>query len=302
LTTIKRHYKIILLTKKKMMKTDNTNLIADLKEYFLRRPSVEMAFVFGSRVKGKMTIESDLDIAVYLKPKTGKLDCEDEVFFEEENEIWNDIEKISKCNIDFIVLNRAPSLLAWSILKNGKPIIIKNRFRYLDFLLRTTSNAIDFRNFISDFRAIKMRSQSLNLEDKDRLIKLTDFLETELSDYDKYKNFDFKTYESDREKRRSLERWIENIINASIDIAKVILASQKKQFPETYIDILKTLASLSSFEESIANKMASFVKLRNIIAHEYLDLRFTQIQEFLKEAKKIYAYLINYADVFIKDN
>lgn len=273
-----------------------------LKGYFSQKPTVEMAFVFGSRVKDRAGLESDFDIAVYFKPKTGKLDCEDEVFFEEEDEIWNDLEKIVRNKVDFVVLNRAPALLALSVIKNGQPLIIKNRFRYLDFMLRVSSTAIDFREFINDFRAIKLRSRSLNLEDKDRLIKLADFLETELADYDKYKDIDFKNYESNKEKRRSVERWVENIINASIDIAKVILASQKRELPETYFDILKTLGSLSGFEEKIAEKMASFVKLRNIIAHEYLDLRFTQIQDFLKEAENIYTYLINYTDEFLKNN
>jgi len=271
-----------------------------LKKYFFSQPLVEMAFVFGSQVKGKTTPESDFDIAVYFKPKTGKLDWEDEVFFEEESEIWNDLEKIIKGKVDFVVLNRAPALLAFSIIKNGRPIVIKNRFRYLDFMLRISSAAIDFREFVQDFRAIKSRSSSLNLEDKDRLIKLIDFLETELADYNKYKNLDFKIYESNKEKRRSVERWVENIINASIDIAKVILASQKRPLPDTYIDVLKMLVILPNFNQEMAEKMASFVKLRNIIAHEYLDLRFAQIQDFLKESKNIYTYLINYTDEFLK--
>lgn len=271
----------------------------ELKKYFLHKPSVEMAFIFGSRIKGKETIESDLDVAVYFRPKSGNLDCEEEVFFEEENEIWNDVEKIAKCKVDLVVLNRAPGILASSIIKNGEPIIIKNRLRYLDFMLRISSAAIDFREFIKDFRAIKARSSSLSLEDKDRLIKLTDFLETELSDCDKYKDLDFKTYETNGEKRRSVERWIENIINASIDVAKVILASQKKQLPDTYIDTLKMLITLPNFDEKIAEKMAFFVKLRNIIAHEYLDLRFRQIQEFIKDSKNLYPYLVNYVDGFL---
>ena len=281
---------------------DNESLINNLRDYFFQKPSVEMAFIFGSRITGRTTIESDFDIAVYFKPKSGRLDCEEEIFFKEENEIWNDIEKILKCRTDFVVLNRVPAILAFSIIKNGKPIIIKNRFRYLDFFLRISSMAIDFREFVQDFRAIKARSSSLSLEDKDRLIKLTDFLETELADYDKYKDLDFKTYEGDREKRRSIERWIENIVNASIDIAKILLASEKKQLPDTYVDILKLLVTLPNFNEERADKIAFFVKLRNIIGHEYLDLRFSQIQEFIKESKIIYAYLIDYTDNFLKNN
>lgn len=97
-----------------------------------------------------------------------------------------------------------------------------------------------------------------------------------------------------------MERWIENIVSSSIDIAKVLLASSKKQLPDTYVDTLILLSILPGFEEEKAKKLASFARLRNIIAHEYLDLRFSQIQNFLKEAKNIYTYLVNYTDGFLK--
>jgi uncharacterized protein YutE (UPF0331/DUF86 family)/predicted nucleotidyltransferase len=261
-----------------------------------------MAFIFGSQSKGQTTIESDFDIAVYFKPKSGILEYEEDVFYEEENEIWNDVEKITKCKVDLIALNSAASTLAFPIIKNGIPIVIKNRLRYLDFMLKVSSTAIDFREFMRDFRLIKARSRSLVPEDKDRLIKLVDFLESELNDYEKYENLNFITYENDREKRRSCERWTENIINASIDIAKVLLASEKKQLPDTYADTLRLLATLRNFNEDTAEKLASFVRLRNIMAHEYLDLRFSRLQDFIKEAKNICSDLVNFTDNFLKKN
>ena len=180
-------------------------LLPILKDYFSTQDDVEMAFLFGSTAKGTETINSDVDIAVYFKPKSGKTECESESFYEQENETWNDVEKIVKRKVDFVVLNRAPAILASSIIKNGEAVFIKNRFRYLDFMLKISSLAIDFREFIRDFRAIKARSHSLSLEDKDRLIKLVDFLESELKDTEKYQGLDFRTYETDREKRRSVE-------------------------------------------------------------------------------------------------
>ena len=52
-----------------------------------------MAFLFGSRAKGQETSESDADIAVYFKPKSGQLEWEDETEYENESKIWSDIEK-----------------------------------------------------------------------------------------------------------------------------------------------------------------------------------------------------------------
>jgi len=137
---------------------------------------------------------------------------------------------------------------------------------------------------------------------KDRLIKLVSFLEKELEDFEEYEKLDFKTYEADRKKRRSIERWVENIANVSIDIAKILLASKKQQLPDTYVDTVNLLAVLDNFDEEKSKKMASFVKLRNLMTHEYLDLRFNQIQEFVKEAKNLYGFLVEYTDNFLKNN
>lgn len=284
------------------MKKELENSIKKLKDYFEKRDDILMAFIFGSRLKNSVRLGSDWDIAVYFKPETGRLECEEEVFYKQEATIWNDLESILKCSVDLVVLNRAPATLAFPIVNKGESIIIKNKSVYLKFLLAISSLAIDFRKFMRDFIAIKARSHSLNFEDQDNLIKLVNFIETELNDFNKYQDLTFETYTTNRVKKRSVERWVENIINASIDIAKILLASEKKQLPDTYGDILKLLIAMPNFNEEISNKLASFVGLRNILAHEYLDLRFKQIQEFLKEAKKIYGYLVRYTDNFLKKN
>jgi len=56
--------------------------------------------------------------------------------------------------VDFLVLNRAPATVADTALK-GLPIVIKDRKRYMDFLLRVTSEAIDFREWVEGYWRIK---------------------------------------------------------------------------------------------------------------------------------------------------
>jgi len=60
-------------------------------------------------------------------------------------------------------------------------------------------------------------------EDRERLIRYIDFMESELSDFPRFSKVNWKIYSENRDLRRNLERWIENIVNCSIDIAKVIL-------------------------------------------------------------------------------
>mgnify|MGYP000622107596 CR=1 FL=1 len=86
-------------------------------------------------------------------------------------------------------------------------------------------------------------------ENRERLIRYVDFLESEIEDFSKFLKVDWKTYSVDRDIRRNLERWIENIVNCSIDIAKVLLISESKQIPGSYKGILMELGATEYFDE-----------------------------------------------------
>ena len=109
-----------------------------------------------------------------------------------------------------------------------------------------------------------------------------DFLEDEMQSYEEFKDFTQLIYQSDRTQKRSVERWVENVVLSSVDMAEIVLASQKVRAPDKYREILKSLSFLNGFDKEIADKLGEFARLRNIITHEYLDIRWRQIQEFIK--------------------
>ena len=272
-----------------------------LKAYFTEQPEVVMAFVFGSVVKGQETQESDVDIAVYFKPVSRFLEWEEQYEYVREDEIWGEVEKIVGKRTDLVILNRAPSTLAYSVLQDGKIIVIKDLGLYRRFFLLISSAAEDFREFVKDFWTIKQRSFSLSEIDKNRLIKILDFMESELIYYSNFTNLDQAGYEKDIATRRNLERWAENIVNASIDVAKIILGSEKKEIPQTYREILQKLGSLDGFDGEVAERLSRFAKLRNVLAHEYLDLRFAQLKKFIDESESDYKKLIAFAKKFVQN-
>lgn len=254
-----------------------------------------MAFLFGSHAKGQPISESDVDIAIYFVPKDREIEWEEDKDYKEEDALWLDIEKIVGCNTDLVVLNRAPSGLASEILRTGTPIIIKDRNLYWRFFSLVGSAAEDFREIIKDWWAIRERSRSLSQEDKMKLMRAADFLQNELAEIEKFLAIDQREYQNNNDTRRNLERWIENIVNSSIDIAKTLLASEKKQLPETYAELLRSLGLLNGFDEGIAQALGEFAKLRNLLAHEYLDIRFSKIKKFLEKAEDIYGHLLGFA-------
>mgnify|MGYP001618036664 FL=1 len=115
-----------------------------------------------------------------------------------------------------------------------------------------------------------------------QLRKHLDFLVSEIRDWDDYASVTWKEYSLDRKKRRELERWIENIINSSVDIAKHALSIKDIPLPESYTRIVAALDLIDQFEP-LGAKLAGWVKLRNVITHEYLDIRWDSIKSFIKE-------------------
>ena len=125
-------------------------------------------------------------------------------------------------------------------------------------------------------------------ETKIRLIRHITFLEDELRDYENFKSLSQNEYNKERDKRRNVERWIENIINSSIDIAKIILASEKILLPDTYRESIAMLSLVPNFDKETIEYLAEWVRLRNIISHEYLDIRWNSINRFIHQAVPIY--------------
>lgn len=267
------------------MREDN-NKITALKKYFQERQDVSIAFLFGSYATGRTGVHSDWDIAIYFKSAFDHLEWEEERFYPQETQIWQDIEKIVGNEVDLIILNRISSSLVFNILNKGVPLVIKDRSVYLDLLNITSYEATDFREFCYDFYNIKHRSKSLSPEDRARLLEIVDFLAGEAEDFKKFQNLSWQEYHGDRSKRREVERWIENIVNASLDIAKIILASQKRDIPATYQETLRLLGTTDIFDPDFAGRFSQWARLRNILAHRYLDLKWEQISRFIKEAQE----------------
>ena len=126
-----------------------------IKNYLIKREEIVMAFVFGSEANRSAGSESDLDIAVYFRPTSGEIEWESSTRYPEEDRIWLDLEKLSGKEVDLLILNRAASTVADTVLREGKPLFIRDKKIYLDFLLRVSLEAEDYRQFVEDFYRMK---------------------------------------------------------------------------------------------------------------------------------------------------
>jgi predicted nucleotidyltransferase len=113
------------------------HLLKAVKAFVADRPEVTLAFIFGSFIGGRMSEESDIDLAILFK-KAPDL-----------NNYMELKEKLSdslKREVDLIILNTAPPIIKFQILKQG--LIFKQDERaYSDFFIQTIKEYDDLKYF-----------------------------------------------------------------------------------------------------------------------------------------------------------
>jgi uncharacterized protein YutE (UPF0331/DUF86 family) len=141
----------------------------------------------------------------------------------------------------------------------------------------------------------------LTQEFKDRLVRHLNFLEEEIKDYTQFKNLSREEYLTNRDKRRNVERWIENIINSTVDISRVILAAEGIVIPDTYRRIVAMISAVNGLETVEADRLSNWIRLRNIVAHEYLDIKWNSISRFVNETDLLYKNFIEIIKQYVKN-
>jgi predicted nucleotidyltransferase len=139
---------------------DRNAKIANLKNYFARRNDVAMAFLFGSQAKesGMTHAHSDWDIGVYFKPQGRELEYEDaDREYPAEEVVTADIVNLLETDdVDIVVLNRAPAVIADAALR-GETLSLKDHSLWLSFMLVVSRIAEDFRQFSHRYYEIAQR-------------------------------------------------------------------------------------------------------------------------------------------------
>ena len=124
----------------------------------------------------------------------------------------------------------------------------------------------------------------LKKDQKEDIARRLDFIRVQISDLGKFMTLTWDIFVRDRDLQRNVERLAENVANASIDIAKVLLVGEDVEMPNSYREIVLRLADLEILDRDLAGKIAEYAALRSILAHQYLDLRWEKIRDFLDTA------------------
>ena len=137
--------------------------------------------------------------------------------------------------------------------------------------------------------------EKLNQSDKAKITPHIEYLEKELSFLEQYqKEIDWKIYQSNRSKRLEVERWVECIINATLDVSKMFLTIRGESIPDTSREVLFLISSRIYDKEEEAETFSELARIRNTLAHRYLDIRWQDIKRFFELAPRLYPPFLEY--------
>jgi uncharacterized protein YutE (UPF0331/DUF86 family) len=124
-----------------------------------------------------------------------------------------------------------------------------------------------------------------------RILESIRFISEEIREFEEeYSKKSWKEYQEDKKLQKLMDRTVENILTALIEICGSLL-TEKGIAVESYADALKKCAQVLEFSESEQEGLFKLAVQRNRLAHRYLNFRWQAIKTF-QEKKGIVIRLI----------
>jgi len=118
-----------------------------LQEVFEKNEEVQFAYLYGSVAMRAQTLESDIDVAVYLK----SMNINDFVRTEEKLSIAL-IMRLHNDRVDLRVLNALPFLMQYTVLRDGILIFSQNELERVDFETQVMIRFFDLKPYLDEYR------------------------------------------------------------------------------------------------------------------------------------------------------
>ena len=115
---------------------------------------------------------------------------------------------------------------------------------------------------------------------KGRIVESLQFISDEMKEFEtEYGNKTWQEYQEDKKLQKIIERTVENILTALIEISGSIL-TQEGIVVENYADALQKCAKLFKLAEEEQENIEKLANIRNRLAHRYLNFKWQAINMY----------------------
>lgn len=127
---------------------------------------------------------------------------------------------------------------------------------------------------------------------KGRIKESIAYITQEMKEFESdYMNKTWQEYQNDTKLQKLIDRTIENILTAIIEVSGVIL-TEENITADSYPDVMKRAGRFFGFNETEIDILEKFAIQRNRLAHRYLDFRW-QVVKFYMQNNSIIKKLVH---------
>jgi uncharacterized protein YutE (UPF0331/DUF86 family) len=118
---------------------------------------------------------------------------------------------------------------------------------------------------------------------KGRILESVQFVSEEMREFEtEYAETTWKGYQDDRKLQKLMDRTVENILTAIIEVSGTILTEEGIRVT-SYADALIKCTRLIGFSEEEQERLSKLAVQRNRLAHRYLNFRWQAVKMFAEE-------------------
>ena len=235
--------------------------------------NVILIVIFGSWARGEATPVSDIDVAI-LTTIRDKL-----------KRSWVRAEVSSALNgpdmkTDIVTIEDVNWSFRYRIARDGEVIYDKGN-RWEEFLMAVMQHYPDFKRYEENFFRCALREIGASIDIipiKQRLNKIL----IELEDLESISGMSFEDFAKDTMLIRAVERVLEIISQAIIDVASQIIAEMKLSLIPSYRETVIVLANHHIIDRELAQRLSKFIGMRNVIVHGYMDVDVKMIYDAIE--------------------
>lgn len=122
---------------------------------------------------------------------------------------------------------------------------------------------------------------------KGRIVESLQFIAGELKEFDQeYSSKTWTDYQNDKKIQKLIDRTIENVLTALIEVCGTILTQQNSAV-ENYAQVLSECAKKFGFSAQEQETLSKLALQRNRLAHRYLNFRWQAVAMFKEQRQLI---------------
>ncbi len=119
---------------------------------------------------------------------------------------------------------------------------------------------------------------------KGRIAETVQFITREMKEFeDEYAQVTWEEYQRDSKTQKLIDRTVENILNAFVEVCGTILAEEGKS-ADNYSDTIRSAAEMLGSKPDEARAMAKLAVHRNRLVHRYLNMKWQAIIAYKEQS------------------